>query len=171
MVLNWIDITLIVIAVVSTLFGLFRGFFREIASLVILIIAFFVSRYVGSTYLLSYVSGPSQSILLALGYLCVFLLVLILGYLIMMLINRVIEKTPFSFLNALLGGVFGFLRGVVIVLAILFFAGFTSFSQQDAWKQSYLVQASESSFVKSLVNSPVLQKKLKKPADKEELTS
>ena len=79
MVFNWIDIIFIVILVLSTLFGLFRGFFREVASVIILIIAFFVSRYVGSTYLMSYVSGPSQSVLLALGYLCIFLIVLIVG--------------------------------------------------------------------------------------------
>lgn len=162
MVFNWIDITLIVILGISTLLGLFRGFFREVAALIILILAFLISHYVGSTYLVSYVSGPSQAVLLALGYLCVFLLVLIIGHFIIKLINRVVEETPFSFLNALFGGVFGFLRGTVLVLAILFFVGFTDFSKEESWKQSYLVQQAESSSFKNVIDIPNLQKKVKK---------
>lgn len=162
MVLNWIDITLIVIVGLSTLLGLFRGFFREVAALIILILAFLISHYVGSTYLVSYVSGSSQAVLLALGYLCVFLLVLIIGHFIIELINRFIEETPFSFLNALFGGVFGFLRGTVIVLVILFFIGFTAFSREESWKQSYLVQQVESSSIKNVIDIPDLQKKIKK---------
>lgn len=159
---NWIDIIFIVIVLLSTVFGLFRGFFSEIASFIILIIAFFVSRYIGSTYLVSYVIGPSQSVLLVLGYLCVFLVVLLIGILIMALINRIIQDTPFSFLNALLGGVFGLLRGVVIVIAIIFFVGFTAWSRGDAWKQSYVVEQSQSPTFKSLVDIPELAKKMKK---------
>lgn len=162
MELNWIDTIFIIIMSLSTLLGLFRGFFREILSIIILIIAFFVSRYVGSTYLISYVSGPSQSVLLALGYLCVFLIVVIVGYAIMILLNKVIEKTPFSFLNALLGAVFGFARGVVIVIAIIFFVNISSWSKNETWQQSYFVMQSESSFYKDLVSIdiPKFQQKI-----------
>jgi len=168
---NWIDIVFIVIALVSTVFGLFRGFFAEIASLIILIVAFFVARAVGSAYLVPYVVGPSQSVLLALGYLCVFLVVLLIGIVIMAIVNRIIQETPFSFLNALLGGIFGFLRGIVIIIAILFFVGFTVWSKSDAWKQSYVVEQSQSPGFKEWIDVPELTKKIKIIKRKEEVAS
>ncbi len=164
MMFNWIDIIFIAILVFSTLFGLFRGVFREITSVIILVIAFFVSRYVSSTYLVSYVSGSSQSVLLALGYLCIFLIVVSIGYGIMLILNKILEETPFSFLNALLGGVFGFIRGIILIIAIILFVDISSWSKGEAWQQSYFVTQSQASFYKDLitVEIPKLKDKINK---------
>ena len=69
----------------------------------------------------------------------------------MMLLNKILEATPFSFLNALLGGIIGFLRGAMIVIAIIFFVDISSWSKGEAWQQSYFVTQSQVSFYKDLI--------------------
>ena len=81
--------------------------------------------------------GPSISTILAaviIAVCCVFAIGL-LG----ILLRKMLEAAHISAEDRVLGSVFGFLRGVVFVCAVVFLAGMTSAPQTSLWRQSVMI--------------------------------
>ena len=116
------------IVVLSTLLGFFRGFFREIASFAVILIAYFVSRLITERYFDQNFPDHGRMILVIV-YLVIFIVLLLVGYFIMRKFNEFIEGSPLTILNLFLGGLFGFLRGIVLVLALIFLVSLTSLAK------------------------------------------
>lgn len=135
-----IDYIIIAIIVFSILVSLLRGFVREVLSLASWIIAFFVASQF-YPYLAAYLTQIESPYLrngTAIGLL--FIATLIVGAIVNYIFGQLVDKTGLSGTDRVLGACFGFLRGVLIVAALLFFMDtFTSFSQTDWWKESKLV--------------------------------
>lgn len=140
--LNWIDFTFIALIAVSAAMGFFRGLFKEVASCVILIVAYVAARFLTIDYFGALFPKHYHAMGSLLSYVVVFIVVLLLGYVLMRLLNALIEKSPLTFLNLFLGAIFGLLRGGVLVIAIIFLVNLTRFSQNPIWQQSYLVKGS-----------------------------
>lgn len=66
---------------------------------------------------------------------------LIVGAIINYGMAKLVQESGISFFNRLLGGVFGFAKGFIVTLAILFGTQLTSYAQEPAWQQSQIVQA------------------------------
>lgn len=138
--LNWLDYTIIIIVGLSAVISLIRGFIREALSLASWIIAF----WIGLTFAknLSPLLQPyihSDSLRYGLSFFILFVATLILGAFVNFLITHLVEKTGLSGTDRLLGVVFGFARGVLLVAIILLAARMTSFPQDAVWQQSRLV--------------------------------
>ena len=59
------------------------------------------------------------------------------------LLRKMLEAAHISAEDRVLGSVFGFLRGVVYVCAVVFLAGMTSAPQTALWRQSTMVPMAE----------------------------
>jgi membrane protein required for colicin V production len=137
---NWADYIIIAVVGLSVLIGVWRGLISEVLALGIWILAFWVSWTFGptvSTYFDHKIDLPSARI--AVGYGICFTAVLIAGVLVRFLIGRLIEGTGLSGTDRLLGMVFGFARGVLLVTLMVFLMGFTAFTRDPWYQQSVLL--------------------------------
>ncbi len=138
--MNWFDFTIIGVIALSAIVSLVRGFVKEAISLVIWIAAFFISRsfYPQLAQYITQLEDPLVRNAAAIGIL--FIGTLIVGALINYVISQLVKATGLGGTDRILGVVFGCLRGVLIVSALLFFIDtFTNFAESAWWKASVLV--------------------------------
>ncbi|MCU4675682.1 CvpA family protein [Catenovulum sp. 2E275] len=136
----WIDYAIIGLISISTLVSLVRGFVREAMSLVVWIAAFFIA----STFYLDFATFLTniEDVMLrnAAAIAILFIVTIILGSIANYLISQLVQKTGLSGTDRVLGLVFGALRGVLIVAAILFFMdAFTPAASAQWWSDSVLI--------------------------------
>jgi membrane protein required for colicin V production len=135
--LGWVDIALLALLGLSVLVGLWRGFVFEIVSLLGWVIAFIFAN----------TCAPLLSPLLPWGetatperfwiaYVLVFLFVLILCGLLARMMRALISATPLSFIDRVLGGVFGVARGAIVLVIVAMLVTLSPFAHSSWWQQS-----------------------------------
>ena len=97
--------------------GIYRGFFKSVSGLVSLVLALILAKRWASAAgaLLGWLSLKPGVI----GYFVVFLVFYVGLRLAFVLIQRVLKSTPLSIVDRSLGGLFGFLKGALIVIFCL----------------------------------------------------
>jgi len=137
--LNWFDYCLLLIVLLSTIWGIYRGFLREVISVVTWVAAFFLalcfSSHLGA-FFHQYIKTEFLSSMIA--FILIFILVLLLGCLTNHLLGYLIKGTGLSIPNHLLGGVFGLARGFLIILLLTFLMVNTHLQEQAWFQQSQL---------------------------------
>ncbi|HTT07235.1 MAG TPA: CvpA family protein [Gammaproteobacteria bacterium] len=138
--LIWVDIGILAVIGISTLISLFRGFVREVLSLVAWVAAFWVAITFSpqlADLLTSKISVPSARTFLAFGAL--FLATLFAGGLINFLIGKLIKATGLSGTDRMLGIFFGLARGIAIVTVLVLLAGLTPLPKDPWWHESQFI--------------------------------
>jgi membrane protein required for colicin V production len=138
--MNWIDYAILLALALSVLVGLWRGLVSEVLSLAAWIAAFWVAWMFGPLVAAHFehsISLPAARILL--GYGLCFVAVLALGALLRFVVRRLLWGTGLGGLDRLLGMLFGFARGVLLVTLAVFLAGFTALPRQAGWQESALL--------------------------------
>lgn len=136
MLTTWADYAIVITCVASAVFGLWRGFVKEAFSLVTWLAAIFIAwkfAWVLEPMLGEWIAEPGLKLWASRA--AILVLVLIAGGLLGWLVRALVHTTGLGGMDRLLGGVFGFARGVLIVgLAVigLELAGL----DQDPWWQS-----------------------------------
>lgn len=139
--LNWniLDYILAVIVFISVIFSFFRGFVREIISLVTWFLAFYATLTFSpalSGLFRSAISNPKAAYITA--AIVIFVIVLILGAIVSKLASGLVKLSLLGFFDKIVGIVFGVARGVLLVIIILFAIQLTPFHDAAWMKASQL---------------------------------
>ncbi|PCI76226.1 MAG: colicin V production CvpA [SAR86 cluster bacterium] len=139
MAFNQVDIVILIITVLSSAFGLWRGLIKEVLSLLTWIAALLVSR-VYSEPLAGLMTGmiENDGIRYVSAFAILFVIVMMLGTFLNFLMSKLLNVTGLKLADRLLGAVFGVARGVIIVLVILFVTSMFV-SETELWQQSQLI--------------------------------
>ncbi|NKC14990.1 MAG: CvpA family protein [Gammaproteobacteria bacterium] len=138
--LTEVDYLIIGIIVVSAVVSLTRGFVKEAISLGGWILAVWLSFTFFepvSLYLEPHVSAPS--VRLALGFVGLFMAVMMLTGIIVYLAGAVVSGTGVTGTDRVLGMVFGAARGALIVGLLVMVAGLTPLPRDPWWRASTLI--------------------------------
>jgi membrane protein required for colicin V production len=143
--MNWLDILLAIILLLSMLGGLRKGFSREIiglaAALIGLLLAAQFYRMAGQS-LKQYI--PQESLSSVAGFLIIFFGVLIAGSILSSIVRKILQSAGLSTIDRLLGAGYGLLRGSLLAMAII--VGLSTFTSTQAVVHSrmapYLIEAS-----------------------------
>lgn len=157
--LNWVDYVFLIIFFFSIVSGMARGFVKEIASLITLIAAFVVailfasplaSVFTNSASVQNAVSQASNAINLntaqpvsyvaiAISFALLFAGTVIIGAILSSILNVAFQTGILGLGNRILGGVFGFVRGFIVNLVIIFVVQLTPIADESWWQQSQVV--------------------------------
>lgn len=133
--MNLFDLLILVTLLIATLIGAWRGFVREVLSVLTWILAFVLAWiFAGSvsTLFAGFLNEPVLRHVLA--FALIFVMIFALGMVATWLIHKFIPpKRILHFANMALGGLVGVARGAVIVIILFLFAGLTSIPQQSWW--------------------------------------
>lgn len=138
--MSWLDIGILAVIALSALFGVTRGLVREALSLGGWVLAIWVALEFSprlSDLMATAITIVSLRFILA--FVMLFIVTLVLAALLSHVIAQTVRKSSLSGTDRALGGLFGVLRGVVLVVVLIWLGGFTRLPQQAGWKQSILV--------------------------------
>ncbi|MFO1388979.1 CvpA family protein [Cellvibrio sp.] len=139
--MNGADWAIVIVLTLSSVISLVRGFIKEALSLVIWVVALVCANVFShrlEEFLVNTISTPSLRAMTA--FLLVFVGVLFLGALINFLIGLIVKATGLSGTDRLIGMVFGFARGVLLVMMFLIYVPNYVPVTKDSWfQQSQLI--------------------------------
>ena len=136
--LGWVDIALLAVFGLSVLIGLWRGFVFEIVSLLGWVVAFIIANTLGPLLAQFIPFGDVGSpVRLWVAYILVFVLVLLTCTLLARMLRALVSATPLSFVDRLLGGLFGVARGALILVVVGMLVSLSPYSTSTTWKNSH----------------------------------
>ena len=136
--LGWIDWTLLAVLGVSVLVGLVRGFVFEVMSLAGWLVAWFAAQW-GAPSLGPHlpIGSPGSPLNLSAAFLLCFLGALLTWALLSRLVRMLVHATPLSLADRALGGGFGLVRGMMLLLAVATVVAMTPAAQAQEWRGSH----------------------------------
>ena len=138
--MTWIDIVIILIIFLSAVISSIRGFAKEALSLFGWILAFWVSlSFSGGLSLMMADTIQDPILRLIVAFLVLFIASLIASTILNYFVIQLVERTGMTGADRSIGIVFGVLRGILIVTAIVMFSGLTPFPQTPSWDNSFFL--------------------------------
>jgi membrane protein required for colicin V production len=135
--LGWLDWLILTVGVVSVVIGLVRGFVFECLSLAGWVVAWFGAQW-AAPVLAPYlpVGTPGGGLNHGVAFVAAFVVALVVWALLARLVRMAIHATPLSVADRLLGGAFGALRALVLLLALATVVSLTPAAQSASWRGS-----------------------------------
>lgn len=133
------DYAVLAIVGVSILISVIRGLVREVLALVAWAAAFVVATlFSGHVAAVLPVAIPTEELRLLTSFLVVFVGVLIAMSIGAMLISRLVKGAGLGFEDRMLGALFGFVRGALVVMVLVLLAGLTALPRDPIWRNAML---------------------------------
>lgn len=136
------DFAVIAILLVSLLLGLWRGLVYEVLSLVGWPVAFVLSKLFAGN-VAPMMPGTQEIMRITLAYAVVFVAALIMWGVLAWLLSRLVKAVGLGWLDRVLGGVFGVLRGGLVILVLVWLAGLTAIPEQPFWRTAQTSKTAE----------------------------
>jgi membrane protein required for colicin V production len=133
--MNWLDVVLTAILLVSVIASLRKGLSREVIGLVSVVLAMILGVWFYGTagsFLIPYVSSRSAANFA--GFFLVFFGVLLIGGVVGFVVGKFLKVTGLSMFDRALGAGFGLLRGILVAVALIL--GIMAFTPGDGAPQS-----------------------------------
>lgn len=132
--LDWI---LLGVLGLSLLLGLWRGLVYEVLSLINWLVAFVLAQWVAADLAQRLPMGnASEPVRYAAGFVLVFVASLFVLGLVATLLSKLIAAVGLRPVDRILGGLFGVLRGLVLLLVVAAVVGLLPFKTFPAWRDS-----------------------------------
>lgn len=139
---NWIDLLLLTVLLLSSVFGVMRGVIRGVFGIVSIVLAFYVAKLYGD------VAAQQTAALLGesafgevLGYVLVFVVSLLVFSMLTNILRKAAEKADLGLMDRIGGLTFGALRGAVLgAMLVAMLASFPLHSS-TAWQNSVMLPA------------------------------
>lgn len=129
------DFVVIAVLLVSLALGVWRGLFYEVLSLIGWPLAFMSSKwFAGSVAPL--LPGKEEAVRIALAYALVFIATLIAWSILVWLLSKLVKAAGLGGMDRVLGGLFGVVRGVLLILVAVWLAGLTPIPEQTYWREA-----------------------------------
>jgi membrane protein required for colicin V production len=142
--LNWLDLVIVAAVALSALLGLWRGLVRELIALAGWIAAVVLAiHYAAAVGALLPFQTPWPALKTLLGGAIVVVACVFLAAIFGWIARLLLRATRLSAADRALGGVFGVVRGALIVLVAVLFAGATPLVRQPSWDESLLLPWAE----------------------------
>ena len=136
--LGWIDWTLLAVLAVSMLIGLMRGFVFEVMSLAGWLVSWFAAQWLAPQAAVYVpIGAPGSTVNFAAAFVACFLASLVVWGLLSRLVRLLVQATPLSIPDRLLGAGFGLVRGAVLLLAVATAVALTPAAKSPPWQASY----------------------------------
>ena len=133
------DYAVLLIIGVSILLSVMRGFLREVMALLAWVVAFWVANlYTASFSPMLPASIPSPELRLLAAFAALFLATLLVMTLMAITVGQMLKAIGIGAWDRALGSVFGFARGLIIVLVLVLLAGLSSLPKHPLWKNAML---------------------------------
>ena len=136
--IGWVDWALLAVLLASVIVGLVRGLVFEVLSLLGWLAAY-VAAQLWSAGLAVHlpVGAPGSALNHGAAFAIVFVLALIAWMLTARLIRLIVHATPLTLVDRTLGGVFGLVRALVLLLAVATIVSFTPAVRAGPWQASH----------------------------------
>jgi membrane protein required for colicin V production len=132
------DYAVFAIVGISIGLGWWRGFVYELLSLLGWVAAYFVARMFApelTQYVPEFVASSVAKT--AVAYACLFVVTLMVSGVVAWLLSKFVRFVGIGWVDRLLGGVFGLLRGASVVLIMVLLAGLTSLPSKPFWRDAW----------------------------------
>ena len=140
----WLDVLILLIIIVSTLFSVIRGFARDLVSLTAWVLAFVIALSLAEKFALILPQSIEQpGLRLGISMSILFLGTLVMGMVANFMLEGFVNVTKTNNLDKSLGALFGFVRGVALVCLLVVLGAFISLHETSWWRSSKLVPAAE----------------------------
>ena len=136
------DFAVMAILLVSLSLGLWRGLVYEALSLAGWPVAFVLSRLLAGE-IAPMLPLMQEAARIALAHAVVFIAALAAWAILVRLFAKLVRAIGLGWLDRVLGGLFGALRGVLVVLALVWLAGLTAIPEQPIWRAAQTSKAAE----------------------------
>lgn len=136
------DFAILTILLVSLLLGLWRGLVYEVLSLAGWPIAFVLSKLFANS-IVPLLPMQQEAARIAAAYIAVFVAALIVWSVLVWLFARLVKAIGLGWLDSVMGGLFGVLRGGLVILALVWLAGLTHIPDQPFWHSAHTSKTAE----------------------------
>ena len=136
--IGWVDWALLAVALASLLVGLVRGLVFEVLSLLGWVAAY-IAAQAASPLLAPHLplGTPGSALNQGAAFAVTFVLALIVWMLLARLVRLLVHATPLTLIDRTLGGVFGLVRALVLLLAVATVVSFTPAVRAAPWQASH----------------------------------
>lgn len=135
--LNWVDWALLAVLALSVVIGLLRGLVFELMSLAGWFVAYMAAIwYAPQLAAWLPVGAPGSALNHSAALVVGFLAALILWGLLARLVRLLIKATPLTLPDRLLGALFGFVRGLLLLVIVATVVTLTPAAQSPLWQSS-----------------------------------
>ncbi|MBS1136155.1 MAG: colicin production protein [Proteobacteria bacterium] len=154
------DYGVVAVLGLTLLLGFWRGLVSEILALAAWVVAFFAARATASEVGRLFADVlKDQAVQYVVGFAAVFVGVLVVFALLRLAVTGVLAAAGLGVLDRFLGGVFGAVQGLAVLLALVVAGGLTSLPQQPWWRDAVSAPPLETA---ALATKPYLPPELAK---------
>ncbi len=119
--MNTFDLFIFIPVALGLIFGLFKGFVKEVVSLLAIVLALFLAEMLNTSFapVVAEWFDLSEKMATTVSYTLIFILTVTGAFFISRITDKVLRSISLGWLNSLAGGVFGALKYAIVVSVLM----------------------------------------------------